>query len=193
MYTIKKSVNTSIEIKKSIFIGFLYKVHTKDDIDKCLSDIKEKYKDATHYCYAYIIDNSKKASDDNEPSGTAGIVIMDVLEKRKLNYILCVVVRYFGGIKLGAGGLIRAYSKISRNVSDLAEIIELVDGYLVQVTASYNNIKRLDYLVKSCTILNKTFEKDVCYTVLVDKKKFEELKEFNVKILDSVKIEKEKL
>lgn len=190
MYTIKKNYETSIEIKKSIFITCLYKVYTKKDIEKYLKEVKEEYKDATHYCYAYIIDNIKKASDDNEPSGTAGIPIMDVLDKNNMNYILCVVVRYFGGIKLGAGGLVRAYSKATRTALDNATITTLVDGYLVEVKTDYSNSKKLEYITKDFVILNKTFQDTITYQILIDKSSYDKLGEFNTTILDNVKIEK---
>ena len=190
MYTIKNNYETSLEIKKSIFITCLYKVYNKDDIEKYLKETKEEYKDATHYCYAYIIDNLKKVDDDNEPGGTAGIPIMDVLEKKQMNYILCVVVRYFGGIKLGAGGLVRAYSKATRSALDQVEIKELIDVYLVEVKTTYSNIKKLDYILKDFVILNKNFQESITYQLLIDKDNYSKLSEFKTTIIESVKIEK---
>ena len=111
MKTILNNYVSELEINKSRFITLLYKVDNIDLIKEKLDLVKDLYKDATHYCYAYIIDNNKKSSDDGEPGGTAGVPIMEVLLKNDLNYVLCVVVRYFGGIKLGAGGLVRAYTK----------------------------------------------------------------------------------
>ena len=102
MFTIKNIENT-ITINKSKFITNLISVNNIDEINYNLNIIKNKYKDATHNCYAYIINNNKRFSDDNEPSGTAGLPILDCLEKNNLNYVLCIVTRYFGGIKLGAG------------------------------------------------------------------------------------------
>jgi len=103
-----------IEIKKSKFIGLCYEVNSVLKIDDILNSIKKEHKKATHICYAYkVFDQvlSVKAFDDNEPNGTAGKPILNVIEKQKLNNVLVVVVRYFGGIKLGAGGLVRAYTK----------------------------------------------------------------------------------
>ena len=111
MYTIKNDDSYELEIKKSKFISKLYRVNNIEDVNNILSSLRKEYSDATHHCYAYIINNSKKSSDDGEPGGTAGIPILQVLDKNNLNYVLCVVIRYFGGIKLGAGGLVRAYSK----------------------------------------------------------------------------------
>ena len=93
----------NMEIKNSKFISLIFQINQKEEINKCLNRTKEKYPNATHYCYAYILEQEKYASDDGEPSGTAGIPILLVLEKQKLNHVLCIVVRYFGKIKLGAG------------------------------------------------------------------------------------------
>ena len=111
MNTINNNVNNEYLINKSKFICYLIKVDNISDIDYNLNYLKQKYNDATHICYAYIISNIKRFNDDNEPSGTAGMPILNVLENNNLNYVLAVIIRYFGGIKLGAGGLVRAYTK----------------------------------------------------------------------------------
>lgn len=103
-----------IEIKKSKFIGQKFNVSSIDDVNRILADIKKEHKKATHVCYAYRIvgkEYLEKAFDDGEPSGTAGKPILNVIQKQDLKNVLVVIVRYFGGIKLGAGGLLRAYSK----------------------------------------------------------------------------------
>ncbi len=101
-------------INKSRFIGVLYELNCEQDIANALTELKREYKKATHICYAYVYSVDKvleKCSDDGEPKGTAGAPIMNVIKKRDAKNILVAVVRYFGGIKLGAGGLVRAYSK----------------------------------------------------------------------------------
>lgn len=103
-----------IEIKKSKFIGYVYKVDNFSDIKNILDTLKVEHRKASHICYAYklIGDNyTEKAFDDGEPNGTAGKPILNVINKQNLSNIMIVVVRYFGGIKLGAGGLVRAYTK----------------------------------------------------------------------------------
>ena len=100
--------------KKSKFYGFTFKVETAQEVENIIKDLKKEHKKCTHICYAYSIFSSvvlAKAVDDGEPSGTAGRPILNVIEKKNLKNILVVVVRYFGGIKLGAGGLVRAYTK----------------------------------------------------------------------------------
>ena len=115
MISVIDNINTII-INKSKFIALIYYIDNINEINNLLDKVKKEYKDATHYCYAYILDNSEKANDDGEPTGTAGLPILNVLKKENLNHVLCIVVRYFGGIKLGAGGLIRAYSNATKEV-----------------------------------------------------------------------------
>ena len=110
MFSIENNLDNTIIIKKSKFITKLYKINNINEINNILYNLKKEYKDATHVCYAYILNEIEKCSDDGEPNKTAGLPILNVLKKNQLNYILAVVIRYFGGIKLGAGGLVRAYS-----------------------------------------------------------------------------------
>ena len=102
--------NNEIIIKKSKFLGFLYEISNLEEIKEILNNLKKEHKKATHICYAYKVGVNAKYSDDGEPNGTAGKPIYNIIEKKNLNNILIVVIRYFGGIKLGAGGLFRAYS-----------------------------------------------------------------------------------
>ena len=112
-----KLLNTyTLEIKKSKFIAYYFEVHTKEEVINVLNDLKKEHKKAKHIPYAYKIDNDIKKTDDKEPSGTSGMPILNIIEKNNLNHTLIVIVRYFGGIKLGAGGLIRAYSNAAKEV-----------------------------------------------------------------------------
>ena len=168
MYTIKSDINNTIIIKNSKFICCLYKVADIKKIEYYLKEIRNIYKDATHYCYAYIIDNYKKFSDDNEPGGTAGSPIMQVLEKNNLNYVLCIVIRYFGGIKLGAGGLVRAYSKSVVECLNNSDIIKLVKGKNITIKFNYDKINTIDNILKDSLILNKSFDEVITYEVNVE-------------------------
>ncbi len=145
MYTIKKDINHELIIKKSRFICYLYKVNNLDDINNYLKDIKEEHKTAKHHCYAYILDNNKKATDDKEPSGTAGMPIYNVLEKNNLNHVLCIVVRYFGGIKLGASLLTRTYSNVVKdsldNLIPLDKYINVVIKFKFENEYEINKLK----------------------------------------------------
>lgn len=164
MYTIKNNSIYQYEIKKSKFITLLFKTNNIDEIENIIIDIKKKYPDATHHCYAYKIGNIQKFSDDGEPGGTAGLPIMEIINKKKLDYILCVVVRYFGGIKLGAGGLVRAYSKATNEAIENNIIIELEKGYLIKIESNYDNQKQLDYLFKD-KIVTKDFNEKITYYI----------------------------
>ena len=106
----------TLEIKKSKFIALLYEIEAVEDVNTILATLKKEHKKAKHFPYAYKIDLNVKKSDDKEPSGTAGLPILNIIERNNLNNTLIVVIRYFGGIKLGAGGLLRAYSNAAKNV-----------------------------------------------------------------------------
>ena len=112
-----KLLNTyTLEIKKSKFIAYYYEVDTTKEVEELLEQLKKEHKKARHIPYAYKIDNYMKKSDDKEPSGTSGMPILNIIEKNNLNHTLIAIVRYFGGIKLGAGGLIRAYGNAAKEV-----------------------------------------------------------------------------
>lgn len=165
MYTISNNSKYELIIKNSKFITLLYKINNEDIIKDILNNVKEIYPDATHYCYAYIIGNQKKSSDDGEPSKTAGMPILKVLENNQLNHILAIVVRYFGGIKLGANGLIRAYSKCTSNALKENTIKELIQGYNINITFPYQDLKKIDYILKDIKINSKTFDNSIIYNL----------------------------
>lgn len=190
MKTIKNDCISEIEINKSRFITLLYKIKSVDEIKEKLDFVKSIYKDATHYCYAYIINDNKKSSDDGEPGGTAGVPIMEVLLKNELNYILCVVVRYFGGIKLGAGGLVRAYSKSVSNSLNNNNITELIDGYNLEISVSYEEQKKLDYILKEYKC-SKVFGERVIYNFDIPKNDIQILDGYQYNILEEKQIEKD--
>lgn len=122
MNIIKENVTNEIFIKKSRFITKLIYVDDVNKVDDILNNLKKEYKKSTHICYAYRINGLEKAFDDKEPSKTAGWPILNVLQKKDVNNILAVVIRYFGGVKLGAGGLVRAYTNSISMAFKLTEI-----------------------------------------------------------------------
>ncbi len=189
MKTIKDNIQNEIIIKNSRFITYFIKL-TSNDIEKYLKEIKELHPKATHYCYGYIYGNEKGCSDDGEPSRTAGLPMLNVLEKEELNNILVITVRYFGGIKLGAGGLVRAYTKSVTETLKLASILELEEGYKIKIVFDYNNESTMNYILKTSTILEKYYEKDINYIVLVNKETLDKLKDYNYSIIESTWIEK---
>ena len=188
--TIKENTISKYEINKSIFICCLYKINSIDEVKTYLEKAKNTFKEATHYTYAYIIDDARKSSDDGEPGGTAGVPIMEVLLKHELNYVLCIVIRYFGGIKLGAGGLIRAYRKTAIIGIDNSTLLNLVDGYKIEITVSYEEQKNIEKLIKNYAF-SKTYTDIVKYELNIKQEDINILnsKNINYKILNTLKIE----
>lgn len=172
MKTIKYNITHEYIIQKSKFISMLYQVNNEEEVINILNRLKLEYKDATHICYAYIINNIKRFQDDGEPSGTAGIPILNVLESQKLNLILAVVIRYFGGIKLGAGGLVRAYTTSVVEALENQDLGEIVSGYKVTITFQYNNSRLIDNVLKNYQIINKEFNSEITYIVNIPKTEY---------------------
>lgn len=177
MNTIKTNTQNTIIISKSKFICLLIKIDNDKLLDTTLNNIKKEYKDATHYCYGYIIDNVKRFSDDSEPNGTAGMPILNVLENNNLNHILCVVVRYFGGIKLGAGGLVRAYTNSVVEALKKSNIITLLKGKKVKLTFNYDNTKEIDYILSNITNIKKNYELYITYVFEISDLEFDKYKD----------------
>ena len=193
MKRISNNIENTIIIKNSKFITNLFIVENIEEVNKYLNLIKDKYRDANHNCYAYIIDNIRKCSDDGEPSGTAGIPMMKVLEHKELNNVLVIVTRYFGGIKLGAGGLVRAYTNSVSKALDIVNIIDTIKGYNIDIIFNFNDIKHIDYLLKDIKILNKEYKDIVKYNLNASNNLLEILKQNNIKynIIKEIYIEKD--
>ncbi|MBO5349971.1 MAG: YigZ family protein [Clostridia bacterium] len=144
-----KSVSAEIVEKKSRFIANLFYVESSEEAEQIIKQIKKKYYDAKHNCFAYlIIENNqitKKFSDDGEPSGTAGAPMLEILEKMGIYNVVAVVTRYFGGILLGTGGLVRAYSDSLKKSLNSANIVDKELGYEVNVKLEYSNFEKFKY------------------------------------------------
>lgn len=191
MLSIKDNDKYEGIIKYSKFISFIFRVYSKNEVNDYLDKIKKEYPNATHYCYGYVIDNDIKSSDDGEPSRTAGTPILNQITGNNLNYTLIIVVRYFGGVKLGVGPLTRAYGKVAREVIRDNNIITLVKGYDIMITFGYSDIKDIDYILRNSYIVNKVFDTNITYNVLVDYDTFDKLNGYNTKINKKIYIEKE--
>lgn len=189
MKSIQKEITSEIIINKSRFITILTNINDIDKVKEKLEEIKKQYKDATHYCYAYIINNHERCSDNGEPSGTAGMPILNVLKQNDLTNILCVVIRYFGGIKLGAGGLIRAYSTSASEALNKATITNLVNGYNITIEFSYDNLKQIDYLLKNIDI-KKDYQTNIIYTFNITEEKLKQI-ESELNKLSKIKLKKQ--
>ena len=191
MFSIRDNDKFEMVIKNSKFISLIFRVYSKDDVNNILKSVKDEYQGATHYCYGYVIDSDIRANDDNEPSGTAGYPILNQITSNNLNYTLIVVVRYFGGIKLGAGPLTRTYAKVARNVINNNNIVMLEKGYDISINFNYNDIKDIDYILGNCKIINKFFDNDITYNVYVNNDTLNKLSKYNVTINKEIYIEKE--
>ncbi len=167
--TVRNQTEYEIVINKSRFICILVPVSDVEEVSLYLEEARELYPAATHYCYAYIIDALKKASDDGEPSKTAGMPMLNVLEKNDLNHILAIVVRYFGGVKLGAGGLVRAYSQSVVEGLGHADIVTKVKAPYYSITFDYHLSRQLDYFFKShqIDILIKDYQEKIRYECFI--------------------------
>ena len=139
MYSIIKETVSEIEVERSRFIGIITHIENIEEIKDIITSIKKKYPKARHYCYAATIDGNKKYSDDGEPQGTAGKPMLDVLEKKNLTNVLIVVVRYFGGILLGSGRLLRTYVETTIKTISASEIVKIAEGYEIEFSIDYPN------------------------------------------------------
>ena len=189
MKTLSSTFENEIIIKNSRFISILIPLTTNNYKD-LLEEIKNKYPKATHYCYATIYDDEKYSSDDGEPSSTAGLPILNVLEKEELNHILAVVVRYFGGIKLGAGGLVRAYTKATTENLKQAIKLELEKGYLIELKFNYEEEKNINYILQNSNIISKSYQETITYQVEVNDETINKLNQYKPTIIDEIYIKK---
>ena len=167
MKTIKKPVEAQINIKKSNFIARLYPAKDKKEVKKIIEEVSTRYSDATHNCTAYIVSDSQGCDDNGEPSGTAGKPMMNVLIKNDLSNIVAIVTRYFGGIKLGAGGLVRAYSHSILKAIEEAEIVNMELFNIYEAIFDYKNIKEVDSELRkyNLKVIKKDYNVQVTYLI----------------------------
>ena len=164
-YSIEAPLIHEIEIKKSRFLTYLIPIESEADFQEELAAIRKEHYKATHHCQAFILgDDSmiQRMSDDGEPAGTAGVPMLEVLKQENLTYVMAVVVRYFGGVKLGSGGLIRAYSNAVSEALKEATIIKNINQMMVNVELRYDQMDSFTYYM-SQTELPITL-KDTIYT-----------------------------
>ena len=150
--TIEKQETSELVEKKSKFIANIFYVSTTQEAEEKLEQIRKKYYDARHNCYAYrVIEDGNiidRSSDDGEPSGTAGAPMLNILKKENLCNVLVVVTRYFGGILLGTGGLVRAYSQSTQDVIEKSVVILKQEGYVATLEVEYKDLEKLRYFCK---------------------------------------------
>lgn len=191
MYIINNTYEYVLEVNKSKFIGIIFKVNSIVDFNNMMDSIKDKYPKATHYVYAYRFINEFKSSDDGEPGGTSGMPIFNVIDKEKLFNTAIVVVRYFGGIKLGAGGLVRAYSKCASNLIDDSRKSLLLEGIECRISFKYDEISTIDNLVNSskCRVFDKKFQEDVQYNLIISNDEIGKFSKYNLEKIKNTYLE----
>lgn len=162
-YTIKQSGSHEVNIQRSRFIGHVKRVHNEEEAQRFIQSIQKEHHSATHNCFAYITgdqDQFQKANDDGEPGGTAGVPMLEVLKRLSLKNTAVVVTRYFGGIKLGAGGLIRAYSSVTSDTIRHIGVVKraLMQGFSIQIEYPLlgkiqNHLEQSDFIIEHINYL----------------------------------------
>ena len=181
LLTIKEPVEHELVIRKSRFITNLFPVGSIEQADAALAGIRKRFWDANHHCTAMIVDNQQRSSDAGEPSGTAGVPMLEVLHRREMTDVLAVVTRYFGGVLLGAGGLVRAYSSSVAQALDCAQVLRRVTMLQIFVDAPIADAGRLEHVLRTWADANGGRFEGVAYdaeariTLLIPPEKREDL------------------
>lgn len=180
MKIVKDEVINVIEIEKSKFITYLKRVDSIDEADEYLNLIKKKHYDATHNCLALIIGDTARSSDNGEPSGTAGVPMLEVLKKNDITNTIAIVTRYFGGIKLGAGGLVRAYSSSVSEALKIAKFVTPMTLKKYEIIIDYSTYNQILNLLKD-NIVDSYFTHNVTLQILIsDEKILEKIKDISL-------------
>ena len=194
--TILGSAESTIILEKSKFICNIKGVDSEDEAKDFVKSIKKQYSLATHNCYAYIADEqglTAKFSDDGEPSSTAGLPMLEVLKGRGLFKVVAVVTRYFGGIKLGTGGLVRAYSSSVVSGIEQAKIVSVINSVEVEISLDYDKYSKLLSIVNGdIKILATDFDQNVSVKLILPQKDYDKFEKtvqenFNGKVIPKVK------
>ena len=195
--TIAQQAEDDFFERKSQFIGYIAPVSSEEEALAFLAEIRAKHRDARHNCFAYILQNGvKRASDDGEPQGTAGVPIMEVVEREGLTDVIVVVTRYFGGILLGAGGLVRAYAHAAKLAVDAAQRKVMSPAVLVEMQMDYNQYGRINNVLSKYTaiIQDTAFTDMVTMRILFIERDVEtfraELTEMTAATVEAVEVER---
>lgn len=183
--TIEKENSAEIVEKKSRFIANIYNVESKEEAEEKIKQIKKKYYDAKHHCFAFsIIEENgitQKSSDDGEPSGTAGAPILNIIKSNNLQNVVIIVTRYFGGILLGTGGLTRAYSEAAGKVVEQSELIQKEPGMEVELEIDYNDNEKFKYYCQknNVNIIKIEYTENILYKIELNEKEYKKIEERN--------------
>lgn len=186
--TIKENTEYTLTEKKSKFIANLIKVENQEKAEDIIKQYKKKYHDARHNCIAYrVLEKEQiieKSNDDGEPSGTAGAPMLNILQKNNLCNVLIIVTRYFGGVLLGTGGLVRAYSEATTGAINEASMDNIAIGVEAKVTLDYNNFEKFQYYcrINEIELINTEYlDNIVCNIAMEEDKKEKLLKDYEEK------------
>lgn len=191
--TIKENVSAEIVEKKSKFIANIFYVETREEAESIIKDINKKYHDARHNCYAYRIYSEsgiiEKSSDDGEPSGTAGAPVLTILSKNNLANVLVIVTRYFGGILLGTGGLVKAYSSATTVALENANVIEKNIAELYKIQIDYTDLNKFKYFANknNINILKEEYLINIELEIALLDEKILDKNEINIKKKEFIK------
>lgn len=193
--TIAYDVESEIVEKKSRFIANIFYVESENEAEQKIKEMRKKYFDAKHHCFAYSIYDKNQIisrfSDDGEPSGTAGSPMLNILNSENIKNVVVIVTRYFGGILLGTGGLLRAYTGSLQDAIAKAQIVNKDLGLIANAVVTYSDFEKLKYFFKNqgINIINEEYEQDVKVHFEITEEKYNYImnkrEEFNFKILNS--------
>ena len=195
--TIKENVSAELVEKKSKFIANLFYIESREEAEDIIKMQKKKYYDARHNCYAFrVLEEDgiiEKSSDDGEPSGTAGAPMLNILSKMKITNVLVIVTRYFGGILLGTGGLVKAYSNSTKLALEKAEISMLEEGFVYKLELNYSDLENFKYFMKNneIKILKEEYFENVKLSIFVPKNKIDCLNSNNINEFNITNMKKE--
>lgn len=195
--TIKENASYEIVEKKSKFIGNVFYVESKEEAEKIIKEQKKKYHDARHNCWAYrVLDDNcvtEKSSDDGEPSGTAGAPMLNILSKENIVNTLVIVTRYFGGILLGTGGLVKAYSESTKLALEQAKITKIEEGYIYKIEINYSDLDSFKYYLKNNEIklVKEEYFENVILHTFMPKNKTQCFEKEKINGFNIIKMEKQ--
>ena len=195
--TIKENVSAELVEKKSKFIANLFYIESREEAEDIIKMQKKKYYDARHNCYAFRVLGEdgiiEKSSDDGEPSGTAGAPMLNILSKMEITNILVIVTRYFGGILLGTGGLVKAYSNSTKLALEKAEKSMLEEGFVYKLELNYSDLENFKYFMKNneIKILKEEYFENVKLSIFVPKNKIDCLNSNNINEFNITNMKKE--
>ncbi len=195
--TIKENVSAELVEKKSKFIANLFYIESREEAEDIIKMQKKKYYDARHNCYAFrVLEEDgiiEKSSDDGEPSGTAGAPMLNILSKMEITNVLVIVTRYFGGILLGTGGLVKAYSNSTKLALEKAEISMLEEGFVYKLELNYSDLENFKYFMKNneIKILKEEYFENVKLSIFVPKNKIDCLNSNNINEFNITNMKKE--